>query len=212
MPITSDGSYFNRCLHTIYAQPMRSSGKKLMHRIVSLLNLLVKDTRVSQGIIFTVAISFFTFMLFFSLNRYYSFYASYDQGLFNQLFWNNLHGNFFQGSLSSGQSNAVINHGQITKTSYSHLGQHFVLDFLLWLPLYALFPHAVTLVILQIALITLAGIVLFALARHYLSLSISILITASFYSSMAVMGPTFGNFYEHCQIYPGVNEIYSITG
>lgn len=171
-----------------------------MQKLVLSLNSLVKNKRVSQRIIFTVVISFFTFMLFSSLNRYYSFYASYDQGLFNQLFWNNLHGNFFQGSLSSGQSNAVINHGQVTKTSYSHLGQHFVLDFLLWLPIYALFPHAVTLVILQTALITLAGIVLFALARHYLSLSISILITASFYGSMAVMGPTFGNFYEHCQI------------
>ncbi len=171
-----------------------------MSKLVPSLNLLLKNKRASQKLIFTLAISFFVFMLISSLNRYYSFYASYDQGLFNQLFWNNLHGDLFQGSLSSGQSNAVVNNGQIAKTSYYHLGQHFVLDFLLWLPLYALFPHSITLVILQTALITLAGIVLSVLARHYLSLSISILITASFYGSMAVIGPTFGNFYEHCQI------------
>jgi len=65
---------------------------------------------------------------------------------------------------------------------------------------YALFPYSATLVVLQVTLISLAGIVLYALARHYLSPHIAVLITASFYGSMAVMGPTFGNFYEHCQI------------
>ncbi len=139
-------------------------------------------------------------MVFFSLNRYYSFYSSYDQGLFNQLFWNSLHGHLFQGSLSSGQSSAVLNDGQIVTASYYHLGQHFVLDFLLWLPIYALFPHSATLVILQTTLITAAGIVLFALSRHYLPFSIAVLIIASFYGSIAVMAPSFGNFYEACQI------------
>jgi hypothetical protein len=42
------------------------------------------------------------------LHRFYSFYASYDQALFDQLFWNTIHGHWFQGSLSSGQSSAYI--------------------------------------------------------------------------------------------------------
>jgi len=139
-------------------------------------------------------------MLVFSLNRYYSFYASYDQGLFNQLFWNSLHGHLFQGSLSSGQSSAVTYDSQPHTVSYYHLGQHFVIDFLLWLPIYALFPAGSTLVVLQVTLIAAAGIVLYALARHYLPSSIAVLITASFYGANAVIGPTFANFYEQCQI------------
>jgi uncharacterized membrane protein len=168
--------------------------------IMSLKSLLDRRQPSSVKVTLTLAAIFFVFMLVFSLNRYYSFYSSYDQGLFDQLFWNSLHGHFFQGSLSSGQSSAVIYDGQINKVSYYHLGQHFVLDFLLWLPVYALFPCGATLVVLQVTLITAAGIVLYALARHYLPPSIAVLITASFYGALAVMGPTFGNFYEYCQI------------
>lgn len=111
-----------------------------------------------------------------------------------------MHGHLFQSSLSSGQSSAVLDEGHIATVSYYHLGQHFVLDFLLWLPLYALFPDCATLVILQITLITAAGIVLFVLSRCYLPFRIVVFITASFYGSIAVMAPSFGNFYEACQI------------
>ena len=139
-------------------------------------------------------------MLVVSLNRYYSFYSSYDQGLFNQLFWNSVHGHLFQSSLSSGQSSAVLDDGHIATASYYHLGQHFVLDFLLWLPIYTLFPRCATLVVLQITLITAAGLVLSVLSRCYLPFPIAAFITASFYGSIAVMAPSFGNFYEACQI------------
>ncbi len=150
--------------------------------------------------ILILATIFYVLMLVFALNRFYSFYASYDQGLFEQLFWNTIHGNLFQGSLSSGQSSAVIADGQVHQVFYCHLGQHFVIDFLLWMPLYALFPSGATLVVLQVTLITMAGLVLYALARHYLPGAIAFLITASYYGANAVIGPTFANFYEHCQI------------
>lgn len=148
----------------------------------------------------TFAAIFFTLMSVFALHRFYTFYASYDQGLFDQLFWNTVQGNFFQSSLSSGQSSAFIKDGQIQTVFYCHLGQHFVIDFLLWIPIYALFPTGATLVVLQVALITAAGLVLYALARHHLQQSIAVLIAASFYGAYAVIAPTFSNFYEHCQI------------
>jgi len=168
--------------------------------VLMLLKRSFIKTQSSFRVTLTLAAIFFAFMLVFSLNRYYSFYASYDQGLFNQLFWNSIHGHLFQGSLSSGQSSAVTFDSQNHTVSYYHLGQHFVLDFLLWLPIYALFPSGATLVVLQVTLITAAGIVLYALARHYLPHSIAVLITASFYGANAVIGPTFANFYEQCQI------------
>ncbi|MBR8838730.1 MAG: DUF2079 domain-containing protein [Stigonema ocellatum SAG 48.90 = DSM 106950] len=160
---------------------------------------LIKNTP-SLRITLTFAAIFFVLMSVFSLHRFYSFYASYDQGLFDQLFWNTVHGHFFQGSLSSGQSSAFIKDGQIETVFYCHLGQHFVIDYLLWMPLYALFPTGATLVVLQVALIAAAGLVLYALAHHYLQNSIAVLIAASFYGAYAVIAPTFANFYEHCQI------------
>ena len=119
-------------------------------------------------------------MLVLCLHRFYTFYASYDQGLFDQLFWNTIHGRFFQGSLSSGQSSAYTQDGQIQTVFYCHLGQHFVIDFLLWMPIYALFPTGATLVVLQVSLITLAGLVLYVLSCHLLPSKIAVLMTASF--------------------------------
>lgn len=147
-----------------------------------------------------LAIVFFCVLFIISLNRYFTFYTSYDQGLFNQLFWNNLHGRWFQSSLTSANSVATIQDGVTPTVSFVHLGQHFVIDFLLWLPLYALFPHPLTLSFLQVGLMTVGGLLLYALARHYLSPQLSVWITASYYSAIAVVGSTIANFYEHCQI------------
>ena len=143
---------------------------------------------------------FFTLTLVIALNRYFSFYTTFDHGLFNQLFWNSIRGNLFQGSLSSVQSNASLVGGEIPTESYIHLGQHFVINFFLWMPLYSLFPSPITLIVLQVGLITAAGVVLYALARHYLSVPIALAITASYYGANAVIGPTLDNFYEQCQL------------
>ncbi|MEP0981259.1 DUF2079 domain-containing protein [Leptolyngbya sp. FACHB-17] len=147
-----------------------------------------------------LAIVFFTIVLAISLNRYFSFYTSYDQGLFNQLFWNNLHGRWFQSSLTSANSIASLEDGVTPIVSFIHLGQHVVLTFLLWLPLYALFPHPITLIVLQVGLMTVGGLLLYALARQRLSEQLSVWITASYYTAIPAVGSTVANFYEHCQI------------
>ena len=102
--------------------------------------------------------------------------------------------------MSSAASSASLMDRQLSYPSYIHLGQHFVIDFLIWMPIYALFPSPVTLIVLQVALIAAAGIVLYFLARHYLSVPMSVMIVASYYGANGVIGPTLGNFYEHCQI------------
>jgi len=83
---------------------------------------------------------------------------------------------------------------------YIYLGQHFVIYFLIWMPIYALFSSSITLIVLQVALMAAAGIVLYFLARHYLSVPLSVMIVASYYGANDVIGSTLGNFYEHCQI------------
>ncbi len=161
------------------------------------LDCLRNQTGLRQAAILSAI--FFTLVLTFSLIRYESFLASYDHGLFNQVFWNSVHGRFFQSSLSSGASSDSLIDRELSYPFYSHLGQHFVIDFLLWMPIYALFQSPVTLIFLQLALIAAAGIVLYFLARHYLSVPLSIMIVASYYGANGVIGPTLGNFYEHCQ-------------
>lgn len=146
------------------------------------------------------AIAFFGLCLILLLNRYYSFYASFDQGIFNQVFWNSLHGRFFQSSLSSSLSTNVVHSGEVASVSYHRLGQHFTPALLLWLPLYALFPSPVTLSVLQVILVTAGGIVLYFLARVYLKPPIAAMITASYYGAIALISPTLTNFHDISQI------------
>ncbi len=150
--------------------------------------------------ILPIALIFFVICLCLSLNRYYSFYSSFDQGIFNQVFWNNLHGRFFQSTLSSSLSTNVVHAGEVARVDYHRLGQHFTPALLLWLPIYALFPSPVTLSVLQVTFVTAAGLVLFVLARQYLKPPLATIITASFYGANAVIGPTLNNFHDISQI------------
>ncbi len=142
------------------------------------------------------AIVFFTLTLIFTLHRYYTFYASFDQGIFNQIFWNSSHGRLFESSLSSSLSSSTMHDGAAAEVYYRHLGQHFNPIFLLWLPVYALFPANETLIFLQVALVTGAGLVLYTLAREYLQPQLAAIITVSFYCANTVIGPTLSNFHD----------------
>lgn len=148
----------------------------------------------------SAAIAFFGLALILTLHRYFTYYASYDQGIFNQVFWNNLHGRWFQSSLSSSLSTNVVHDGEVPEVFYRRLGQHFTPALLLWLPIYALFPHPATLTVLQVTLVTAAGIVLYFLAREYVEPPLAGWIAASFYAANAVVGPTLANFHDLCQI------------
>lgn len=147
-----------------------------------------------------LALIFLGLALVVSLHRYFSFYTSNDQGIFNQVFWNNLHGHFFQSSLSSQLSTNVIHTGEVPTVYYHRLGQHFTPALLLWLPFYALWPSPALLLTLQVILATLAGLVLYVLARQRLSSQLSGWIVASYYGANAVIGPAVGNFYDACQL------------
>ncbi|MER3494606.1 MAG: hypothetical protein C4323_21535 [Mastigocladus sp. ERB_26_2] len=159
----------------------------------------LKAGNASKSVLLLAGIFFFLCLLF-TLHRYYTFYASFDQGIFNQVFWNNLHGCFFQSSLSSSLSTNVVHAGEVPTVYYHRLGQHFTPALLLWLPIYALFPSPATLTVLQVTLVTAAGLVLYVLARQYLQPPLAVIITASFYGANAVIGPTLSNFHDICQI------------
>ena len=169
-------------------------------KLVSPVKFLSKTKNQALKLVIWTAITFFVVCLLLTVHRYYSFYASYDQGIFNQVFWNGTHGRMFESSLSSALSTNVVHNQQIPEVSYYRLGQHFTPALILWLPIYALFPSPITLTVLQVTLVTAAGLVLYALARHYLEPPLSAMITISFYCANAVIGPTLGNFHDICQI------------
>lgn len=154
----------------------------------------------ARKVVVISAIAFLLCTLSLTLHRHFYFYSSYDQGIFNQVFWNNTHGNFFQSTLSSQLSTNVVHSGEVPYTAYHRLGQHFTPALLLWLPIYYLFPDPATLTVLQAVFVTAAGLVLYALARVYLEPAIAVLITISFYGANAVFGPTLANFHDISQI------------
>lgn len=147
-----------------------------------------------------VATVFWAIALILSLHRYHTLYASYDQGIFNQVFWNNSHGRLFQSSLSSALSSSVVHDGDAPEVFYRRLGQHFTPALLLWVPFYILHPQAVTLVFLQVTLITAGGLVLYLLARQHLPPMLSAWIASAYYAANAVIGPVFSNFHDISQI------------
>jgi len=165
----------------------------------SMLFQLDKDRGIKKGLI-VAAITFFVVALILILHRHFTFYSSYDQGIFNQVFWNGLHGNFFQSSLSSQLSTNVVHDNEVPTVYYHRLGQHFTPALLLWLPIYALFPYPATLSVLQVLFVTGAGIVLYFLAREYVDNTVATFITISFYSANAILAPTLANFHDISQI------------
>ncbi len=150
--------------------------------------------------IFIIVLIFFLITLVLGLNRHYSFFSSYDQGIFNQVFWNGIHGRFFESSLSSQLSTNVVHSGEVPDVSYHRLGQHFTPALLIWLPIYYLFPSPATLTVIMVTLVTAAGVVLYILARQYVVPQVARMITVSFYGATAILGPTLANFHDISQI------------
>jgi len=131
--------------------------------------------------------------------RWWSLTNSYDQGIFNQLFWNSFQGHWFESSLSSQLSSAVIHGGGLPDPSYRRLGQHFTPALLLWLPLQPLLGSG-TLPLVQVGLMTAAGLVLHRLARLLLPAGLAAALACSFFAAQAVIGPTWCNFHDLCQV------------
>jgi uncharacterized membrane protein len=132
--------------------------------------------------------------------RLQSLTASYDQGIFLQVLWNGLRGHPFESTLSSQLSSSVIHDGQLPALGYHRLGQHFTPVLMLWAPLVAILgPLALPLV--QVGLMSGAGLILHRLASLTLSdPRLAAFLACSFYAANAVLGPTWGNFTDLCQL------------
>ena len=131
--------------------------------------------------------------------RLWSLNASYDQGIFNQVLWNSGHGRWFASSLSSQLSSAVLHGGMAPDPDYQRLGQHYTPLLLLWAPLVRWLGLA-ALPLVQVGLMTAAGLVLHRLALRLLPAGLAAAVACSFYGAQAVIGPTWCNFHDLCQL------------
>ncbi|MEB3322874.1 MAG: DUF2079 domain-containing protein, partial [Synechococcaceae cyanobacterium] len=125
--------------------------------------------------------------------------ASYDQGIFLQVLWNGLRGHPFESTLSSQLSTNVIHGGEPPAVGYHRLGQHFTPILLLWLPLVRLLGIW-ALPLVQVGVVTAAGLVLHRLAARRLAPPLAAMLAVSFFGANAVLGPTWGNFTDLCQL------------
>lgn len=125
--------------------------------------------------------------------------ASMDQGIFLQVLWNSLRGHPFESTLSSQLSSNVVHAGQLPALGYPRLGQHFTPILLIWAPLVGVMGKW-ALPLVQVGLMTAAGLVLFRLARQHLAPAPASWIALSFFASLTVIGPTWGNFTDLCQL------------
>ena len=125
--------------------------------------------------------------------------ASYDQGVFLQSIWNGLRGHPFESTLSSQLSTNVLHSGEPPSVGYHRLGQHFTPALLLWVPLVGVLGKW-ALPLVQVGLMTGAGLVLHRLARQRLEPGLAAMLTIAFYGANAVLGPTWGNFTDLCQL------------
>jgi uncharacterized membrane protein len=160
------------------------------------LNVLVQS--FSRGSAIAAGL-FFCIMALLVLHRHHSYlpsYTSFDQGIFNQVFWNSSHGRWFQSSLSAMESVSL----PVAEVGYHRLGQHFTPALLLWVPIYAIARNSTALLLIAVGIVTAAGLVLYQLARQRLSPRLATLIMVSFYASRAVASPTLGNFQDLCQL------------
>ena len=125
--------------------------------------------------------------------------ASYDQGIFQQVLWNSLHGHWFESTLSSQLSTNVEHAGELPSVDYERLGQHFTPTLLLWAPLLGLIGGA-ALPVVQVGLITAAGLVLHHLAVQRLPQRTANWLVIGYFAGNALIGPTLGNFTDLCQL------------
>ena len=158
-----------------------------------------KPGRLRQKHVWAAAFLFAALGLLIQWWRIHSLTASYDQGIFTQVLWNGLHGHPFESTLSSQLSTNVIHGGEPPALGYRRLGQHFTPLLALWIPVVGIGGSA-ALGVIQVLLVTAAGLVLHRLARHWLADDLAAMVSLSFFGANAVLGPTWGNFTDLSQL------------
>lgn len=155
--------------------PKNSFLRKFVKKIIS-------HDSIRMLCFFLMWISIFSYIYFVSKYSIYQHYrlqtSAFDLAIMENTFWNTLQGDWLFSSLEG----------------KSHLGVHTSFIYLLFVPLYALFPYTETLLILQTFFIAFAAFPIYCIANHQLKDPI----LALFFSGMYLIHPAISgaNFYD----------------
>ncbi|HSC89765.1 MAG TPA: DUF2079 domain-containing protein [Polyangiaceae bacterium] len=145
---------------------------------------LLDHPRLPLILVCTAAASYVAYTGYLTVLNHQRFgTGAYDLAIFDNMSWNALHGEPYRSTVMFGDrpGNALADH--------AHFGM------LLFLPFYAVYPRAESLLILQAALLGGAAIPLFAFARTQLSAWSSALIALCYLLSPLVHGAQFYDFH-----------------
>ncbi|MFH1598390.1 MAG: DUF2079 domain-containing protein [Patescibacteria group bacterium] len=133
-------------------------------------------------VVFIIIFSYLSFARHDSLKTYMN-----DLGAIEQVIWNTLNGNFFEGS-------SVMLAGSV---DYNYLGAHFGIILILLTPFYWLFSSPKTLLFIQVFLVGLAGLPLYWLAKEKLKSSwAGMVFLISYLSYPAIQNALLYDFHE----------------
>ena len=104
-------------------------------------------TRLERPLAALLIVLYFAVYSLLSLLRHATYHSfGFDLGLYDQVFWNTVHGRWWESTMSLGLAQP-----------HSYFGDHFSPIFFAILPIYALFPHPQTLLVVQTAFIALVS-------------------------------------------------------
>lgn len=141
--------------------------------------LLDRKTEVALVIAVIMYASFFSYI---TVMKHLSFQSTVmDLGLFDQVFWTTLHGDFFYTSMEGG---------------HCHFAHHNSPILFAVLPLYLLFPHPETLLVLQSILLALGAVPLYLLARDEIGKTGALVISCAYLLYPPLHGVNLFDFHE----------------
>jgi uncharacterized membrane protein len=119
------------------------------------------------------------------IHQHYQNGSSFDVAIYSQIQWNNIHGHFFQTSISG--SNFVTHNS----------------PFLLLLsPFYLIYPHPETLIVLKTLFLTLSAIPLYLILKEYLNKESFLPLIVGFLFFPFIVGQHFDAPHETCYLPP----------
>lgn len=123
-----------------------------------------------------IIILYFFIFSYLSIGKFNAldFFNPKDLGLFNQIFWNTIHGKFF-----------------LNSTYGSHFACHNSPFFLFLLPFYYLFPYPLTLLILKVLLLALSAIPFYLITKDILKQTTSLPLVVAFMLFPFIVGQNF---------------------
>lgn len=155
---------------SIIIETLSGLRKKLGYKLYVLIAILA----------YTIAFSVAEIMLYQSFRIF-----TWDLGIFNQAFWNTLHGRFMYYTADIG----------IYTTTGSLLASHFMPTILLALPFYAVLPTGETLLVISTLVVALGALPLYGIAKTFLkNEKIAAILGISYLFYPALQGTTLSGF------------------